>query len=77
MSYKTDKMYGRQGGRFRDDGAKPNLDGPPCSVCSGPMIAGQKDRHGVCSPPLPCCGWPEDMVGDVKVHIAAHAGGAL
>lgn len=73
MSYKTDKLYGRQGGRFRDEGAEPTLDGPPCNVCGRPMIVGQKLRHGVCSPPLACCGWPEDLVGDRAKHAAQHA----
>jgi len=72
MTQKTDMLYGRQGGRLvawdeRDGTAKP------CMVCGLPMLAGQKTRHFVCSPPMPCCGWPEDLIQDKRLHAKNHA----
>ena len=36
------------------------------------MLAGQKKRHGVCSPKLSCCDAHVDLV-DLKPHMAQHA----
>ena len=69
-----DLRYGRRGGGWRDDAA-PRLIGRPCEVCGRPMLVGQKTRHYVCSPRLPCCGRPADLIGNdaaIARHIAAH-----
>ncbi len=71
VSYTTDKLYGRQGGRIVQ-GPITTHDGPPCNICSSPMIAGQKHRHAVCSPPMPCCDYPSDLVQNKAKHTADH-----
>lgn len=69
----TDLAYGRQGGRIVK--GAPTIPGPArhCEVCGGRMVVGQSRRHAACSPPLPCCGWPEDLVADRAYHEAQHA----
>lgn len=52
---------------------KSRTSGPPCEVCGLPMLAGQKARHGVCSPKLSCCGSHQDLVGDIDEHHRQHA----
>jgi hypothetical protein len=76
MSTRTDKAYGRQGGRFLPDDYTPIPDeatAPRCEVCGGPMVCGQTGRHGACSPPAPCCGYPVDLIRDPKDHAKQHA----
>lgn len=69
---KLDKVYGRRGGRLASWDDHPAV--KHCEVCAQPMLAGQKGtRHYSCSPPLPCCGWPIDLVADptnAKQHAA-------
>ena len=36
------------------------------------MLAGQKGRHGTCSPRLDCCGAHVDLVGDLAKHADGH-----
>lgn len=66
-----DLVYGRRGGGWSDSSGI--VDGPPCEVCRGPMLGGQRRRHGVCSPRLDCCGAYEDLLGStIAKHQAAH-----
>ena len=51
---------------------RSRTEGPPCQECGRPMLAGQKKRHGVCSPKLSCCDAHVDLV-DLKPHMAQHA----
>ena len=44
--------------------ARAAVRGRLCEVCRRPMLAGQRSRHYVCSPPLPCCGVPADLAPD-------------
>ncbi len=48
-------------------------EGPPCSECGRPMLAGQKGRHGVCSPKMGCCDARSDLVRNPTEHKAQHA----
>lgn len=66
-----DVVYGRRGGRWSDSPVS-RVPAKRCEVCGLPMLVGQKDRHGVCSPPLDCCGAPVDLVGDVVAHRRMH-----
>ena len=71
---RIDAAYGRRGGNWRDDNTDLHLDRcPRCAVCGLPMICGQKDRHGVCSPKLTCCGAYSDLVPDLVKHAKQHA----
>lgn len=65
-----DLVYGRRGGGWKD--GDPLDTSPRCEVCGDPMVAGQKRRHGVCSPRLECCGAYTDLVGPLDVHAKAH-----
>lgn len=69
----TDLRYGRQGGRISSGAPRSRAAGPPCQVCGQPMVAGQRVRHSVCSPTVPCCGWPIDLIPDLAKHQADHA----
>lgn len=65
-----DASHGRQGGRvvpWKRSATRREV--PLCEVCNRPMLVGQRRRHGVCSPPLDCCGSPVDLVGDPAKHI--------
>tara|TARA_R110000782_G_scaffold72403_1_gene144991 strand:- start:430 stop:561 length:132 start_codon:yes stop_codon:yes gene_type:complete len=37
------------------------------------MLAGQKGRHGVCSPKMGCCDARSDLVRNPTEHKAQHA----
>lgn len=66
--------YGRRGGGWVPSGAPLATKAPRlCEVCGFPMLVGQKRRHVVCSPQLPCCGAFEDAVPDVAKHRRDHA----
>jgi len=65
-----DLHYGRRGGGWSD--AIPS-EARACEVCGGPMLGGQRRRHGVCSPRLECCGAFVDLVPDLDKHAKAHA----
>lgn len=70
-----DLAFGRRGGGWSDANGTIIDDAPRCEVCREPMVAGQRRRHGVCSPRLECCGAYEDLLGpDVTVakHLADH-----
>lgn len=43
-----DLLYGRRGGRWVAPG-QGATEGPPCSICGGPMLDGQTDRHRACA----------------------------
>jgi hypothetical protein len=75
MSRKTDLAFGRQGGRFLPDNYVPTdfVNAPPCNICGAPMLLRQKERHAICSPPAPCCGYPVDLIQDHIKHAEAHA----
>lgn len=66
-----DMRYGRRGGGWID-GTLDTSTAPSCEVCGGPMLGGQRRRHGVCSPRLDCCGAYTDLVGDMAKHVKAH-----
>lgn len=71
---KIDMAYGRRGGHWRDNNEDLRIDRcPRCSVCGLPMVVGQKVRHGVCSPLMPCCDARQDMVRDKDLHAKQHA----
>lgn len=69
---RIDAAYGRRGGGWSDSTVNTGK-APRCSVCGLPMVAGQRERHGVCSPPMPCCGAYSDLVPDLKLHAKQHA----
>ena len=71
-NWTRDKLYGRRGGNWIS-GEGGSRTGPPCSVCGEPMVVGQKVRHGVCSPPSECCGYPIDLIHDMPRHLKQHA----
>lgn len=60
--------HGYRRGAPEDD----RTSGPPCEVCGGPMLAGQRRRHAVCSPRLECCDTHEDLVPDLVEHRLDH-----
>lgn len=64
--------YYKHHGFRRGAPEQPRTQGPPCNVCGMPMLGGQKKRHGVCSPKLPCCDAHEDLVGDLREHAKQH-----
>jgi hypothetical protein len=67
-----DMVYGRRGGGWTDGTGAATADAPRCEVCGRPMVAGQRKRHGICSPPMACCGAPEDLVRDKALHAKQH-----
>ena len=67
-----DLAFGRRGGGWAENSA-PADRGRPCQVCGKPMLAGQRNRHGVCSPRLECCGAYTDLVPGLDKHAKAHA----
>lgn len=75
MSRKTDLAFGRQGGRFLPDDYIPIdfKNARRCGVCGKPMLVGQRERHAICSPLSPCCGYPVDLIQDPVKHAQAHA----
>lgn len=71
---RIDATYGRRGGNWRDDNNDLDIKRcPKCSVCGLPMVCGQKVRHGICSPLMPCCDARVDLVPDKAKHAKQHA----
>jgi len=67
-----DLAYGRRGGRIVEWNPERLKPARACDVCGLPLAVGQKTRHFTCSPPAPCCGWPIDLIADMKTHLRDH-----